>query len=105
MRNVIRALTLTAFLACAPALAADTVTLTGRATGVFQYPKTDTICLSFETKDQKRYMICDDVTAKDIIEKLFDLGKKDADCRIEGTVAKKTGEDVYLSIARVTEGG
>uniref|UniRef100_I2Q0I5 Uncharacterized protein n=1 Tax=Desulfovibrio sp. U5L TaxID=596152 RepID=I2Q0I5_9BACT len=105
MRSLFQALALLAFLGVAPAQAAESVALTGRTTGVFQYPKTETICLSFETKDQKRYMVCDDVTSKDVIEKLFALGKKDADCRIEGTVAKKSGEDVYLAVTGVTEGG
>jgi hypothetical protein len=105
MRRLFQALALWALLGAASAQAAESVALVGRTTGVFQYPKTETICLSFETKDQKRYMVCDDVTSKDIIEKLFALGKKDADCRIEGTVAKKSGDDVYLAVTGVTEGG
>lgn len=105
MRSLFRVLALTALWGVGAAWAAESVTLTGRTTGVFQYPKTETICLSFETKDQKRYMVCDDVTSKDVIEKLFALGKKDADCRIQGTVAKKAGEDVYLAVTGVTEGG
>ncbi|MHC1789039.1 hypothetical protein [Solidesulfovibrio sp.] len=91
--------------AATPALAAEAVSLTGRVTGVMQYPKTETICLAFEGKDKKRYLICDDVTAKDVIETMFALGKKDADCRIDGTVAKKNGDEVYLNITGVGQGG
>lgn len=91
--------------AATPALAAETVSLTGRVTGVMQYPQKETICLSFESKDKKNYLICDDVTAKDVIEKLFALGKKDADCRIDGTMVKKNGEEVYLNITGVGQGG
>ena len=104
MRSLRWAFALVATLCAQPVLAGENVSLTGRIMGVFQYPKTNTICLSFETKDKKPYMICDDVTAKDIIEKLFELGKKDADCRIDGTVAKKTGDDVYLSVTGVAQG-
>jgi hypothetical protein len=101
MRCLLRAFVLAALCCAAPALAGENVSLTGRVIGILQYPTTNTICLTFETKDKKPYMICDDVTAKDIIEKLFALGKKDADCRIDGTVAKKTGNDVYLSVTGV----
>ena len=87
-----------------PVCAAESVSLTGRVTGVRQYPQKETICLAFEAKDQKSYLICDDVTAKDVIEKLFALGKKDADCRIDGTVAKKADE-TYLQITGVGQGG
>jgi len=93
------------FMACADsALAAEAVSLTGRVTGVKQYPQKEIICLAFEAKDKKNYLICDDVTSKDVIEKLFDLGKKDADCRIDGTVVKKADE-VYLNITGVGQGG
>ena len=102
MRAFLLLLTLTAFAASAQA--AETVSLTGRVTGVKQYPQKETICLAFEAKDKKTYLICDDVTSKDVIEKLFDLGKKDADCRIDGTVAKKADE-VYLNITGVGQGG
>ena len=107
MRTVLTfpALFLLVSLWAASASAAETVALSGRVTGVLQYPKTETICLSFETKDKKSYMICDDVTSKEIIEKLFALGKKDADCRIDGTVAKKSGDEVYLSVTGVAQGG
>lgn len=104
MRSVFPLLVLTALLGCGPVLAAESVALTGRVTGVLQYPKTETICLQFESKDKKTFLICDDVTAKETIEKLFALGKKDADCRIEGTVAKKAGDEVYLAVATVAEG-
>ena len=101
-----RALLLVMLLGCAvPALAAEAVSLTGRVTGVKQYPQKETICLSFEAKDKKAYLICDDVTAKDVIEKLFALGKKDADCRIDGSVAQKSGEEIYLTITGVGQGG
>ncbi|KHK04426.1 hypothetical protein [Desulfovibrio sp. TomC] len=92
-------------LTAATGLAAETVSLTGRVTGVMQYPQKETICLSFETKDKKHYLICDDATAKDIIEKLFALGKKDADCRVDGTVAQKSGDEVRLAITGVGQGG
>ena len=58
--------------------------------------------MSFEAKDQKRYLICDDVTSKDVIERLFEFGKKDAECRIQGTVANKTNEAIYLNITAVS---
>ena len=105
MRCLLRALALAVLLCGAAAQAGEAVNLTGRATSVFQYPKTETICLSFETTDKKTYMICDDVTAKDVIEKLFALGKKDAACRIEGSVSKKAADETYLNVTRVTEGG
>lgn len=106
MRFLLWALVLVCCMATAPAHAGEAVDLVGRATGVYQYPKTQTICMVFETtKDQKRYFICDDVTAKDVIERLFELGKKDTECRIEGTVAKKTGDDVYLTIGKVSQQG
>ncbi len=105
MRCLMRAVVLTALVCCAPAEAGESVAATGRVMGVFQYPKTNTICLSFESKDKKTYMICDDVTSKDIIEKLFALGKKDADCRIEAAVAKKNGDEVYLNVTGVAQGG
>ena len=104
MRGLLRALALTLVFCGAAAQAGEAVNLAGRCTGVFQYPKTETVCLSFETTDKKTYMICDDVTAKEIIEQLFALGKKDAACHIEGSVAKKSGEETYLSVTRVTEG-
>jgi hypothetical protein len=103
MRNLLRVVGLGVFLACTPALAGENVALTGRVMGISQYPNTNTICLSFETKDKKPYLICDDVTAKDIIEKLFDLGKKDAECRIDGTIAKKNAEGVYLTVTGVAK--
>lgn len=84
------------------AVAGEAVDLSGRVTGVYQYPRTQTICMPFETKDQKRFLICDDVTAKDVIEQLFDYGKRDTDCRIAGTVAKKAGDDVYLQVTGVS---
>jgi hypothetical protein len=105
MRNLSLVVGLTVLLGCAPALAGENVALSGRVTGIQQYPKTNTICLSFETKDKKPYMICDDVTSKDIIEKLFDLGKKDADCRIDGSIAKKNADGVYLTVTGVAQGG
>ena len=92
-------------LAAATGLAAEAVSLTGRVTGIMQYPQKETICLSFEAKDKKSYLICDDATAKEIIEKLFALGKKDADCRIDGTVAQKSSDEVYLAITSVGQGG
>lgn len=104
MRTLLRAFALILLFGGLPALAGEAVSLTGRVTGVFQYPKTETICLSFEAKDKKTYMICDDVTAKDVIEKMFALGKKDADCRIDGSVAKKSGDEVYLNITGVGQG-
>ena len=97
-------LTLVLLLAAASGLAAEAVSLAGRVTGIQQYPQKETICLSFESKDKKNYLICDDVTSKDVIEKLFALGKKDADCRIDGTVVKKSGEEVYLNITGVAQG-
>jgi len=97
-------LTLALILAAASGLAAEAVSLTGRVTGIQQYPQKETICLSFESKDKKNYLICDDVTSKDVIEQLFALGKKDADCRISGTVAKKGGDAVYLQITGVVQG-
>ncbi|MEL7641544.1 MAG: hypothetical protein AAGU21_18065 [Solidesulfovibrio sp.] len=105
MRAFLRAVALTVVFCGAAAQAGEAVNLAGRVTGVYQYPKTETICLSFESKDKKSYMICDDVTAKDIIEQLFALGKKDADCRIEGSVSKKVGDETQLNVTRVTEGG
>lgn len=105
MRSLVRVLVLMVFLCGATAQAGESVALSGRVSGVLQYPTTQTICLSFETKEQKKYLICDDVTAKDVIERLFALGKKDAQCRIEGTVAKKSGDDTYLAVTRVAEGG
>lgn len=98
-------LTLALILAAASGLAAEAVSLTGRVTGIQQYPQKETICLSFESKDKKTFLICDDATAKDVIEKLFALGKKDTDCRIDGTVARKNGNDVYLTITGVGQGG
>lgn len=103
MRHVLLAMAMVCLFPVLSARANEAINLIGRATGVFQYPKTDTICLAFETKEQKRFLICDDVTSKDIIEQLFALGKKDAECRIEGTVAKKTGEDVRLRVTRVSQ--
>ena len=97
-------LTLALILAAASGLAAEAVSLTGRVTGIQQYPQKETICLAFESKDKKNFLICDDVTAKDVIEKLFALGKKDADCRIDGTVVKKSGDEVYLNITGVGQG-
>ena len=70
MRGLLRALALTLVFCGAAAQAGEAVNLAGRCTGVFQYPKTETVCLSFETTDKKPYMICDDVTAKEIIEQL-----------------------------------
>ncbi|EFL50382.1 conserved hypothetical protein [Solidesulfovibrio fructosivorans JJ]] len=104
MRSLLWALVLTGLLCGVPARAAQSVTLDGRVSGVMQYPETQTICLSFTSNEKKQYMICDDVTAKEVIEQLFALGKKDAPCRIEGAVAKKSGDDVYLSVTRVTQG-
>ncbi|UJX40692.1 hypothetical protein K9F62_18665 [Desulfovibrio sp. JY] len=104
MRSILWALVLTGLLCGVPALAAQPITLDGRVSGVMQFPKTQTICLSFTGNDKKNYMICDDVTAKDVIEQLFALGKKDTPCHIEGTVAKTSGEDVYLTVTRVTQG-
>jgi hypothetical protein len=105
MRSLLWTLALVCLVSASTAWAGEAVDVVGRAMGVYQYPKTQTICLSFETKDQKRYLICDDVTSKEIIERLFELGKKDAECHIQGTVAKKTGEDVYLNVAKVTQPG
>jgi|GEM_PF-1215973 len=99
------ALLLIAGLWAAPAPAAEAVAVAGRVTGVFQYPKTETICLGFEAKDKKAYMICDDVTPKELIEQLFALGKKDVDCRVDATVAKKSGDEVYLAVTGVAQGG
>jgi len=98
-------LMLALLLAAGPGLAAEAVSLNGRVTGIMQYPQKETICLTFESKDKKSFLICDDVTSKDVIEKLFALGKKDADCRIDGTVAKKAGSEVYLNITGVAQGG
>jgi hypothetical protein len=92
-------------LAAATGLAAEAVSLTGRVTGVLQFPQKETICLSFESKDKKSYLICDDATAKDVIEKLFALGKKDTDCRVDGTVSKKNGDEIYLTVTNVGQGG
>ena len=92
-------------LAAATGLAAEAVSLTGRVTGVMQYPQKETICLSFEAKDKKSYLICDDATAKDVIEKLFALGKKDTDCRVDGTVSRKNGDEIYLTVTGVGQGG
>ena len=106
MRWCLRLAALMWVLSCAPALAGETMTVTGQATGSFQYPATNTICLRFEAKEGGgQYLVCDDVTAKDIIEKLFALGKKDADCRIDGTVAQKSSDEVYLAITSVGQGG
>ena len=105
MRSLLRMLVLAWILSCTPALADEAVNVAGRAMGVLQYPTTNTICLRFETKEGQRFLVCDDVTAKDIIEQLFSFGKKDAPCRIEGTVAKKSGEDVYLRVTRVVAQG
>lgn len=88
---------------CLPVLAEEPVNVAGRATGAYQYPATNTICLRFETKEARQFLICDDVTSKEVIEKLFAFGKKDASCRIEGTVVKKTGEDVYLRVTQVAQ--
>jgi len=104
MRSLLLTTALLVLFGGVPALAGEAVSLTGRVTGIFQYPKTEMICMTFESKEKKSYMICDDVTAKDVIEKLFAFGKKDADCRIDGTVAKKNGDDVYLSITGVGQG-
>jgi hypothetical protein len=101
MRQLCLALAMFCLGPCVAAYAASSVIVSGRATAVFQYPKTNTICLAFETKDRKRFLICDDVTSKDVIEQLFALGKKDAPCRIEGSVAGKTGEDVRLRVTKV----
>lgn len=103
MRSLLWALALACCLPSLPAQAGEAVDLAGRATGVYQYPKTQTICMVFETtKDQKRYFICDDVTTKDVIERLFEFGKKDAECRIQGTMTKKTNEAVYLNVTTVS---
>ncbi len=104
MRRLIWAMALVLMPCCLEAGAGEPVSITGRATDAFQYPKTDTICLLFEDKDKKQYYICDDVTPKDLIEKLFALGKKDTDCQIEGAVSKKVGNDVYLGVTRIKEG-
>jgi len=105
MRSLLWLLALVCFGFVAVARAGETVDAVGRAVGVYQYPKTQTICMAFEAKDQKRYLICDDVTSKDVIERLFEFGKKDAECRIQGTVAKKTNDDVYLNVGTVTPAG
>jgi hypothetical protein len=105
MRSLLWALALFCLVPASVARAGEAVDTVGRAVGVYQYPKTQTICMAFETKDQKRYLICDDVTSKDVIERLFEFGKKDAECRIQGTVAKKTNDDVYLNVGTVTPAG
>lgn len=102
MRQTLWAALVVCFGWVATALAGESVSVSGRATAVFQYPKTNTICLAFETKDRKHFLVCDDVTAKDVIEQLFALGKKDAPCHIEGTVAKISGDDVRLRVTKVT---
>jgi len=102
MRSLLWALALLCLVPVSGARAGEAVDTVGRAVGVFQYPKTQTICMSFEAKDQKRYLICDDVTSKDVIERLFEFGKKDAECRIQGTVANKTNEAIYLNITAVS---
>lgn len=105
MRGFLRAMVVTTLLVCGtPALAGEAVTLTGRVTGVRQYPKTQTICLIFTSGDKKDFMICDDVTAKDRIEELFALGKKDQSCRIEAMVTKTADRETYLKVTRVTTG-
>jgi hypothetical protein len=103
MRHLLLAMALVCLAPGVTARANESINVVGRATGVFQYPKTNTICLAFESKDQKRFLVCDDVTAKEVIEQLFALGKKDTPCRIEGTVAKKSGEDVLLRVTRVSQ--
>jgi hypothetical protein len=98
MRSLLWAVALLCLVPVSGAWAGEAVDTVGRAVGGVQYPKTQTICMSFESKDQKRYLICDDVTSKDVIERLFEFGKKDAECRIQGTVANKTNEAIYLNI-------
>jgi len=90
-------------VACPGALAAESVSVNGRTVGVMQYPATNTICLRFEATEGRHFLICDDVTAKNVIEQLFALGKKDVSCHIEGTVAKKSGEAAYLRVSRVSQ--
>lgn len=105
MRSIFLALAvLVWFGGGALAQAGEAVALNGQVTGVMQFPTTQTICLTFTTKEKKDYMICDDITAKDVIEQLFALGKKDAPCHIEGTVSQKSGEDVRLAVTRVSQG-
>lgn len=103
MRAFWWALPLLGLLTCSAALAAESVHLVGRATGISQYPEANTVCLRFATKEGQPFLICDDVTARDVIEQLFALGKKDVPCRIEGTVAKKSGGQTFLRVTRVSQ--
>lgn len=102
MQSLLRVFVLTVLLGCAPAIAGESVSISGRVVGVLQYPKTNTICMSFVSKDKNPYFICDNVTSKDIIEQLFALGKQDANCRIQGSVSKKEKDGVYLAITTVS---
>ena len=72
-------------------------------TGFFDGKK-NAFCIELvEESGKTRYLACDDATSKDIMEQLFELGKKNAACRLECESAGSDGEYALVVVKKIKD--
>jgi len=72
-------------------------------TGFFDGKK-NAFCIELAEKGgDARYLACDDATSKDIMERLFELGKKNASCSLECEASGNDGEYSLVVVKKIKE--
>lgn len=72
-------------------------------TGFFDGKK-NAFCIELAEKNGKlRYLACDDATSKDIMERLFELGKKNAPCLLECETLGNDGEYSLVVVKKIKD--
>lgn len=86
------------------AFAGDPLTLEATPVTGFFDGKKNAFCIELaEESGQTRYLACDDATSKDIMERLFELGKKNASCRLECESAGSDGEYSLVVVKKIAD--
>lgn len=69
---------------------------------VFLDQGTRAVCAEVQAADSdRRFLICDDATSKDVMEALFAQGKKGGSCLVSGEVTGRSGEFDRLVVSQV----
>jgi len=72
-------------------------------TGFFDSSK-NAFCIELSEKTgTKRYLACDNATPKDVMERLFELGKKNGACHLECEMAGNDGEYSLVVVKSVKD--
>ncbi len=83
-------------------MAGEKIEATASPVSLFWDQDHQAFCCELRSVPEGRgFLVCDDATSKAVMEELFLLGKKGADCTVTGEVMGRSGEFERLVVSRV----